>query len=203
MNKSYKALLLSNGRDRDGEERDRQRKNGDPNAYRDEYRPYAVRDEQFRYPHYPTNRNETDYIPSREPRYRSLIGFDMREPSAHSGESKRSQLEYGNGSFTEHDEQLTKEMAKQWIDEMQNEDGSKGMHWTYEQVEQVLRQKMLNLDPVELWLAMNMVWSDFYQVAKKHNVNSTDFYLDLAKAFLNDKDAGKDKLYRYFQYVAK
>ena len=44
-------------------------------------------------------------------------------------------------------------------------------------------------------------YSDYYKVAKKFNVNNTEFYADLAEAFLRDKDAADDKLMRYYEYV--
>lgn len=152
---------------------------------------------------YAPMRNEMDV----EDRTRRMptIGFDMREdPVRSQGDGgSYSKTEYGHGRSYERGEPMTKEEAKRWVDKMKNEDGSVGQHWTFEQVEQVLKQKMLHLDPVEAWVAMNMMWSDYYNVAKKFNVNNTDFYLEMAKAFLNDKDAGEEKLYKYFEYVVE
>ena len=52
--------------------------------------------------------------------------------------------------------------------------------------------------------ALNMIYSDYVKVAKKFNVGSNiDFYVDMAKAFLDDKDAGPDKLTKYYQYVVR
>ena len=51
---------------------------------------------------------------------------------------------------------------------------------------------------------LNMIYSDYVKVAKKFNVGSNiDFYVDMAKAFLDDKDAGPDKLTKYYQYVVR
>ena len=30
-----------------------------------------------------------------------------------------------------------------------------------------------------------------------------DFYVDMAKAFLDDKDAGPDKLVKYYKYIVR
>ena len=86
---------------------------------------------------------------------------------------------------------------------MVNEDGSKGAHWNMDQTKQVMEQRGIQCDPVEFYIAINMMYSDYYPVAKKLNVNSVDFYADMARAFLEDKDAGKDKLAKYFAYVVK
>lgn len=101
------------------------------------------------------------------------------------------------------DGKLTAPKAEEITRKMVNEDGSKGAHWTMEQTKQVMEQRGIQCDPVEFYVAMNMMYSDYYPVAKKLNVNSVEFYADMAKAFLDDKDAGKDKLSKYFAYVVK
>ena len=41
-------------------------------------------------------------------------------------------------------------------------------------------------------------------VAKKHGVgDKIDFYADMAKSFLCDKDAPEDKLARYYEYIVR
>ena len=37
---------------------------------------------------------------------------------------------------------------------------------------------------------MNVMYSDYYGVAAKYGLDRPEFYADLAKAFLMDKDAG-------------
>ena len=49
-----------------------------------------------------------------------------------------------------------------------------------------------------------MIYSDYVKVAKKHGVgDKIDFYADMAKSFLCDKDAPKDKLARYYEYIVR
>ncbi len=95
------------------------------------------------------------------------------------------------------------ETAKEWTEGMQNEDGSRGPHWTRDQTDQVLAQKGYDCDPTEFFAILNNVYSDYSAVAKKHGVNNIDFYVDLAKAWLCDKDAVKNKAAAYFEYVVK
>lgn len=98
---------------------------------------------------------------------------------------------------------LDRETAEEWAEKMENKDGTKGPHWTFDQVKQVMSQKGIDADPAEFYLALNMMYSDYCKLAKKMNVNTMDFYSGMAMAFLDDKDAGEDKLMRYFRYVVK
>lgn len=96
---------------------------------------------------------------------------------------------------------LTREDAEEWTRHMRNADGSRGEHWSYEQTEQVRRQHGYDCDPAEFYAAMNMMYSDYYEIGKEFNLNSVDFYAAMARAFLNDKDAGEDKLAKYYEYI--
>ena len=87
---------------------------------------------------------------------------------------------------------------------MQNADGTHGAHWTMEQVNRIMQQKGLDVNPTEFWAAMNATYSDLCKVASKHGIDNIDFYTDVATAFwLKDKDAVRDKLAAYYEYVVK
>lgn len=102
------------------------------------------------------------------------------------------------------DKTFTLDVAEEWASKLQNEDGSSGPHWTMEQAKRIMAQRNLSLDPTEFWIAINLIYSDFSPVAKKHGVGGNlDFYVDMAKAFLNDKDAGPNKIARYYECVVK
>lgn len=96
-----------------------------------------------------------------------------------------------------------KETAEEWTAAMENDDGTKGPHWSMEQTKQVAKQRNIDCDSNEFYTAMNYMYSDFCKVAKKHNVNSVDFYADMAKAFLSDKDAVDNKLALYYEYIVE
>lgn len=99
---------------------------------------------------------------------------------------------------------MDENMAREWTSEMENEDGTKGPHWNIEQIKKVMEQRNTTGDPVEFWVAMNMMYSDYCKVAKKLGVNSVDFYAEMAKAFLEDKDTGvPDKLTAYYESIVK
>lgn len=105
-----------------------------------------------------------------------------------------------NANVTQH--HLTLEQAKKWTGSMQNADGTKGCHWTLEQTQEVAKQRNINCDPNDFWAVMNMMYSDYCQVAKRQSVDTPGFYADMAKAFLEDTDAVDGKAYLYWDCIA-
>lgn len=98
---------------------------------------------------------------------------------------------------------MDKKQAENWTRHMKNEDGSTGAKWTFEEVKKVMQQNNVDCDPVEFYATMNMLYSDYGKVFKKHDVATMQFYVDMAKAFLDDEDAVKNKLEQYYRYVVK
>ena len=136
---------------------------------------------------------------------RNNSGYDDDRMGRRYGREAEDYDDYGKLDMGKvgHVDKLTAPKAEEITRKMVNEDGSKGAHWNMDQTKQVMEQRGIQCDPVEFYIAMNMMYSDYYPVAKKLNVNSVEFYADMAKAFLDDKDAGDDKLAKYFAYVAK
>ena len=98
---------------------------------------------------------------------------------------------------------MDKKQAENWTRHMKNEDGSMGAKWTFDEVKKVMQQNNVDCDPVEFYATMNMLYSDYGKVFKKHDVATMQFYVDMAKAFLDDEDAVKDKLEQYYRYVVR
>lgn len=130
-----------------------------------------------------------------EPRQMERIGFSTAP------EERSSELSVIRGGASGGYHRLDEETVRDWMARLRNTDGSTGPHWTMEQTTQVMRQKGVECDPLEFWAAMNMMYSDYLPVAKKANANNIDFYVNLAKAFLDDKDAAKGKLAHYYEYI--
>ena len=95
---------------------------------------------------------------------------------------------------------FTPEKAERWLMGMENEDGSRGPHWTLDQTN---AYKPDGISEYAWECAMNAMYSDYYPVAIAYNVNTAEFYADLAKAFLFDKDAKspKDKISAYYNCI--
>lgn len=100
---------------------------------------------------------------------------------------------------------FTKEDAERWTAKMKNEDGSAGAHWTMEQTGQVAAIAGAHYAPWVWYAALNMMYSDYYAVAAKYGLDRPEFYADLAKAFLMDKDAGgaEEKMAGYYHGIVE
>lgn len=99
---------------------------------------------------------------------------------------------------------LDKQMAEEWMENLQNADGTTGPHWPIEEVKRLMQQKNIHADPLKLWVAMNAEYSDGVAVNRKFGVDTPEFYLESAMArWLNDKDAVPDKPAAYYMYVVK
>lgn len=98
---------------------------------------------------------------------------------------------------------LTPEKAEQWVMGMENADGTRGAHWSMETTEKVRKEIGVTVDPLDWWVTMNMMYSDYCAAAVKLGVNTTEFYACMAKAFLEDSDAQPDKLARYYKYIVR
>ena len=100
--------------------------------------------------------------------------------------------------------EFTEDDAKEWTARMENTDGTTGPHWPMAQTTAVMVSRGYHYDPAVWYAAMNMVYSDYFSVAKKHGVNTVEFYADMAEAFLDDKDAGgpEEKISAYYHCIA-
>ena len=128
------------------------------------------------------------------------------------GYQARNEMEYNRGSRTagghasgmeHHMEPMTKEKAEAWVRSMKGANGMPGQHWTMEQAKQIMARHGYQDDPVEFYVALNMMKSDYMKAAQKMGVDKEEFYACMADAFLNDEDAHKDKLARYHEYIVK
>lgn len=131
-------------------------------------------------------------------RYRSDTGYPRMNESEH----RTSKMEKGHAQGKGRGK-MDRKTAEQWLQQMKNADGSKGPHWSMEQTKLVMEQLGLDCDPLEGWVAMNMLYSDYVDVAKKLGVNNVDFWANMALAFLEDEDAHEGKLMRYYTSVVE
>ena len=104
----------------------------------------------------------------------------------------------GKMGFTEAD-------ARRWTEHMKNDDGSTGPHWTLEQATAVANSIGVHTDPWVWFAALNMEYSDNWEVAEKYGLDRPEYYADLAKAFLFDKDGGgpEAKIAGYYHGIVK
>lgn len=143
----------------------------------------------------------------------NMIGFDRpQEVTSH----YPTRIDYHGGDEMEHRSgmkmaggamgagmEFNEEIAKEWTKKMHNEDGSKGEHWTMEQVKKLMTQRGIEYNLAEVYAIMNALYSDYCKVFKKYGFNSPEAYLDLALAWLNDSDAVKNKAMMYYECIVK
>lgn len=179
---------------------------------------YGGRDMESYYPYYPME----PYMPSfrgdgyrmEDDRTMNPIGFAVA-PSMHDREYRQTadypamdEMSYKTSPMMAGQARgargmkLTHETAEEWMHGLKNEDGTTGPHWSLEQAKQVMAQKGVTGEPLEFWVVMNMLYSDYCKALKKYGMgDKLDLYVDLAKAFIDDKDAGEGKVGKYFEYI--
>ena len=91
-------------------------------------------------------------------------------------------------------EHLTEDMAKHWVSQMQNKDGSHGEHWTMEQTAQHAGRH----NHCDFYAVLNMIYSDYYNPKF-----DTATYIELANDWLNDSDVPSGKTLKYYLHVVK
>ena len=136
----------------------------------------------------------------------SINGIDclMAHKKAHVERKEKSNDDFAwqEIDVEHHPEHLSKADAESWVSRMKNSDGTVGAHWTLEQTQDVAKQRNITCDPNDFWAVMNMMYSDYCQVAKRQSVDTPGFYADMAKAFLEDTDAADGKAYLYWDCIA-
>lgn len=109
-------------------------------------------------------------------------------------------------------DRLTRRDIQEWMHELDNADGSHGAKFQKDQIMDVLRQRGMSIDGVsedEFVLTVNMMYSDYCCALRDSSVPNVDRpepYINMAKAFLHDKDfdgTPSEKLAMYFYGVVE
>lgn len=117
---------------------------------------------------------------------------------------KKEKLERHEHSYGPH---FNEECAIKAVKKMENEDGSKGPRWSVEEAERVAQQYGVNIkgekfNKYDWFVALNMIRSDFYRaVVNMTGSDNVKHFVELTKAWLNDKDIEEGKMWFYFRYV--
>ena len=138
----------------------------------------------------------------------SAYGGQMRM-STQQGGMKHQQMRMGgmkqHGMHEGYVPPLTREKAMAWVHGMDGE-SDRGETWTFEEIEELAQKHGIPKQEkklVELYAVMNMLASDYYKVAEEFDVLNDEFFVCMAKAFINDKDAVPDKVAMYYECIAK
>ena len=105
-----------------------------------------------------------------------------------------------------HSDSITDSEIAEWNAHMINEDGSIGGHWTVAQTSDIAKNVGVVMEHItpEMWnVAMNMAYSDYSGVATKNGCSKPEFYGEIAKSFLFDRDGPgpEEKLAAYYHGI--
>lgn len=98
-------------------------------------------------------------------------------------------------------EKVDEHKAMEWTRKMKNPDGTSGPHFPPPVAEQLRAAHAPKCDKWEFMVALNMMYADYSEVAKKFSADKPEFYVCMAKAFLEDPDAGEGKLAKYMEVI--
>lgn len=117
---------------------------------------------------------------------------------------KETSSDYSSASKSSEPVHLTSEMAHEWVNHMENADGTTGAHWPLDQTKRIQAEREIGGDPLKFWVAMNATYSDLCQFFVKHGISNMNAYVDYVLAFwLDDQDAVPNKLAAYYESVVE
>lgn len=90
----------------------------------------------------------------------------------------------------------------EWVDHMENADGTTGPHWSRHEAEVIQTKYGITCGGLEFYVALNMMYSDYCVAVGQAGASTVELYAHMAEAFLKDPDAQPDKLERYYRYIA-
>ncbi len=102
--------------------------------------------------------------------------------------------------------ELDKHTAEEWVEQMDKPDGSgKGGRWSFEEVEQLMQNRGIQLPMPDAYAAMNMLCSDYGKTLAKYGINAPEVYLELTRDWIEDDDikAGKHKTALYYHCIVE
>lgn len=92
---------------------------------------------------------------------------------------------------------FNKALSEMAVEEMVNEDGSSGGHFSLEDATNIARRydiPFTHFNEYDWYYVLNMIYSDYYGAVG----DDTAVYVNLAKKFLMDKDAKEGKALKYY-----
>lgn len=127
---------------------------------------------------------------------------DRQSARMHYGKQEQGhhQMVYAEGD----EDHLTAEEAEEWVRGMVFEDGKKGGRWELQDIRRYAENYGVKPDEVvEFYAVLNALATDYGKVAKKFGVDRMEYWAEMAKAFMHDKDAQPGKVKLYYECIAK
>lgn len=182
---------------------DRRRSGGDDDEDEKEYEVKVKPSNIIEWPYGQPEERQDNYRTNRQ------IGFGAQDSMERQGGKSRDDYSMGQGAGEMYGMmEFDRKTAEKWVRSMQNEDKAHpiGGKWTAEQLKPLAQKYGIPTDGKHFWefFAMtNAMYSDYGEVARKFGITSPEFYVCMAKAWMDDKDAEKDKTALYYEYIVK
>lgn len=89
---------------------------------------------------------------------------------------------------------LTEEMAHEIVENMK----PLGEYWDINTIKQIKSSAGLTYNDYDFYIVMNSLVNDYGEIIDKEDI---EIYVKMAKAFIEDEDATKDKIFVYFTTI--
>ena len=158
--------------------------------------------------HYPMSQGSTYYPIEAMGRFTGYWGEPEGDYARGGRYDMRSRYDYGYDYAGDYGEKLTKEELEEWKKKLLKEvDEKEKQFFTKEHIGQKARQmgvEMKDYNEEELVVTTAMVYTDYCKTAKKYIGNNMDFFIEIARDWLEDKDSelkGGEKLAVYYDCI--
>ena len=111
------------------------------------------------------------------------------------GSPKTDRMGHGE-SHGQEQKHLDQHTAKKWVEAM-------GESFSMEETMEALKKRKCRCEPLEFWVIVNAMKSDYPKLAAKYGVDHIDFYADMAVEWLEDRDAKPGKAMNYYRNVVR
>lgn len=119
-------------------------------------------------------------------------GYSME---MHGGGQAAHKMGHG-GSMEQESRHLDQHTAKEWVEDI-------GECFSMEETMEALKKRKCKCEPLEFWVMVNAMKSDYPKLAAKYGVDHLDFYADMAVEWLEDRDAKPGKAMNYWKHIVK
>ena len=136
---------------------------------------------------------------------RRMIGFGNETMRAHKDGHSAMEYSHGGASSEKETPRLSKAEAEKWVHSMVHADDSgEGERWSFDKAKRMLEERDLDVDPVDWYAILNAVYADYCGVAMRYGlIGESEFFADLAEAWLCDDDAVENKAAMYYYCISK
>lgn len=101
------------------------------------------------------------------------------------------------------EKELNAETARRYVAGMKDADGHNvGETWSYQTIRDVLAERGIDEELLEMYIVMNMIKADFGRAMSRNGVNNVGLVIEMARDWLHDPDAKPGKLKRYMKYIS-